>query len=653
VVDHSSYTNAFRDPNGPDDNYVASFMAGCIDPNTEMGSRLTISEKSSVVETQTTIQQEAVQTPELAPDSFMVYFPNDSIDVIKLLELGYENGLMNGSPTPTDKINYYVYESGYGINSFVGGITSKTPWNDNHNYGLNGWWEGSIVLDNIQYSGFSDPAYGPALAEYLNTKCKFCVINIQSFASVQGKADYNQKLADGRTASVKDYLLNNLGIFKGKDKTYIDKRFPTLTNIPSTQSSAGCSTAKNAPTDTYDCKKDRSSRVSFSFSNELAALETIKPAPIIKTQKQNVKTKITNRLYDESKYFERLKETDNFVFDRFREKIKYFHPAFHSTTPEGLNSRLTFLHQCTRQGGTLENKDANNLSFGRPPICILRLGDFYNTKIVIDNINIDYEPLVWDLNPEGIGVQPMIANVTMSFKFIGGSTMMGPINKLQNALSFNYYANTHVYDPRADYLEKSDAKSSKLGDYMLVKGERNLQGFNQPNNLITSTTSSMDAFDVDQVMVDALANSDEQDIIEETPITKPTLISVKYNKDNSTKSNGYWYLNVILGVKDATSDSNSDAASLITDGYVLSISSIKNPAELYQILLTDKSEMVNFINQGYTSTTFLVPINGENGNTKGMTDYFGKSTFTLSLSKNDAATGINGININQINIKLK
>jgi hypothetical protein len=31
---------------------------------------------------------------------------------------------------------------------------------------------------------------------------------------------------------------------------------------------------------------------------------------------------------------------------------------------------------------------------------------------------------------------------------------MGPINKLQNALSFNYFANTHVYDPRADYISK-------------------------------------------------------------------------------------------------------------------------------------------------------------------------------------------------------
>ena len=57
------------------------------------------------------------------------------------------------------------------------------------------------------------------------------------------------------------------------------------------------------------------------------------------------------------------------------------------------------------------------MAFGRPPVCVLRIGDFYHTKVVIDSMNIDFDPLVWDLNQEGIGVQPMIANVTLNFKF--------------------------------------------------------------------------------------------------------------------------------------------------------------------------------------------------------------------------------------------
>jgi viroplasmin and RNaseH domain-containing protein len=91
--------------------------------------------------------------------------------------------------------------------------------------------------------------------------------------------------------------------------------------------------------------------------------------------------------------------------------------------------------------------------FGRPPICVLRIGDFYNTKIVVDSVNISYDPLQWDLNPEGIGVQPMLAKVTMSFKFIGGSSLGGPIKQLQNAVSYNFYANTGVYQPWK-YTEK-------------------------------------------------------------------------------------------------------------------------------------------------------------------------------------------------------
>jgi hypothetical protein len=109
-----------------------------------------------------------------------------------------------------------------------------------------------------------------------------------------------------------------------------------------------------------------------------------------------------------------------------------------------------------RQGptlGAIDNNNPNNLAFGRPPVCILRVGDFYNTKIIIENLNFTFEPLVWDLNPEGVGVQPMICNVDLSFSFIGGSSLRGPINRLQNAVSFNYFANTEIYDPRADTIE--------------------------------------------------------------------------------------------------------------------------------------------------------------------------------------------------------
>ena len=152
------------------------------------------------------------------------------------------------------------------------------------------------------------------------------------------------------------------------------------------------------------------------------------------------------------------------------EKIKYFDPAFHSISPEGFNARLTFLQQCTRQGPTVGGSDINslsayNLAFGRPPVCILRVGDFYYTKIIINSISINYDQMQWDLNPEGIGVMPMFAKITLDFNFIGGSDLSGPIARLQNAVSFNYYANTGVYDDRAEIVEYGDDKSGKEVKY--------------------------------------------------------------------------------------------------------------------------------------------------------------------------------------------
>lgn len=174
----------------------------------------------------------------------------------------------------------------------------------------------------------------------------------------------------------------------------------------------------------------------------------------------------TLRYDQEYHFFKLLEKKDPIVFSSLMEKIKYFDPAFHSMTPEGFNARLTFLNQCMRQGSTLTISDSdgvnssrltqrtNNLAFGRAPYCVLRIGDFYNQLIVIDSISITYDPLQWDLNTEGIGMQPLLANVAMNFKMIGGGDLGGPIRRLQNAMSFNYYANTRLYDNRADRVDR-------------------------------------------------------------------------------------------------------------------------------------------------------------------------------------------------------
>lgn len=175
-------------------------------------------------------------------------------------------------------------------------------------------------------------------------------------------------------------------------------------------------------------------------------------------------------------YFKDI-SSDNFKVETITQKVKYFNPTFHSITPEGFNSRLTFLHQCTRQGPTTPVsggdvkklstdylKFAGNLAFGRAPYCVLRIGDFFNTKICIDSISISYDNsgVQWDLNPAGVGVQPMFANVSISFKFLGGQDISGPIERLQNAVTANYYANASVYSEHADTkTEYFDAVKNK------------------------------------------------------------------------------------------------------------------------------------------------------------------------------------------------
>lgn len=178
-------------------------------------------------------------------------------------------------------------------------------------------------------------------------------------------------------------------------------------------------------------------------------------------------------------YFSKIADEGKLVYQNIIDKIRYFDPVYHSITPEGFNARLTFLHQCTRQGPTnaVSNgnvkadsadylKYAGNLSFGRAPYCILRIGDFYYTKICIDSMSIDYDNgggLQWDMNQEGIGVQPMIANVNLNFKFIGGQDISGPIERLQNAVTANYYANASVYSRHADSeLGYYDAMGTKV-----------------------------------------------------------------------------------------------------------------------------------------------------------------------------------------------
>ena len=310
---------------------------------------------------------------------------------------------------------------------------------------------------------------------------------------------------------------------------------------------------------------------------------------------------VDNLIIDESSYFQFIDANYPNYFKYISEKIKYFQPGYHSMTPEGLNSRLTFLNQCMRQGPSIYDKktDKNgnevgiqpqNLSFGRPPICILRIGDFYHTKIAINSLSISYEGgsgIQYDLNPEGIGVQPMMANIQLSIDLIGGNTLAGPINRLQNAVSFNYYANTEIYDVRSDSvvdgflqegLKLGEIKQKLVGRETLseiydgLQKSETINQVEQNENLDGESESESNKF----LELDSIDNTN---IVSKTVTGKP-LSELKLGKSGETKS---IYIKVKVGSNEKEYPGPNDgsivtANNLFTDPHFKE--DIVNPTEL-------------------------------------------------------------------------
>ena len=114
-------------------------------------------------------------------------------------------------------------------------------------------------------------------------------------------------------------------------------------------------------------------------------------------------------------------------------------------------------------------------------------------------MSFSYDPLLYDMNPEGIGLQPMIANVQMNFKYIGGQGLEKPVSELQNALSFNFFGNTEVYDSRAT---KTTQPPSLTDEQEIIDELAPLQnGFNINQTELNTTQggeSAGDGFDASQ-----------------------------------------------------------------------------------------------------------------------------------------------------------
>lgn len=341
-------------------------------------------------------------------------------------------------------------------------------------------------------------------------------ISIQnSMTPTQGSVDNKIKKMWRSASIIISYTQSSSETAQEQFKNKVDEHNnPTTILTPPNGTSLSNAVGKN-DNSSFNFDKAKELRFSTATINQKAKSNSPtaeKKAEEIQKEIKNDKHKTTINKYrydNEGLFFQKLALNEPFLRNEISKKIKYFDPAYHSISPEGFNARLTFLHQCTRQGPTIGGTDprngntANNLAFGRPPVCILRIGDFYYTKVIITSMNIDYDPMVWDLNQEGIGVMPMMANINLQFHFIGGSDLAGPISRLQNAISFNYYANTGVYDNRSEEIYYDD--SGKPIAFKPFEGKN----YYPPTNLSTNEKDNPKTMDTkEETKKDMIDNTD-------------------------------------------------------------------------------------------------------------------------------------------------
>ena len=462
-------------------------------------------------------------------DTSVAEFENKYLD----FAFYFENDIPGKSPNTTTSVEYQsIYET-YTLKSNIDKYVdrAKSTFNTGDTEVNVEQFFNSVVISN--FNTFSKGFVKDAFKLLTDNPKGTITVTMEGSASAVASVDYNKKLSDRRIDSIKTFFKSysagteSLGSFmKEGEVRFIIKSaggtgektvIPLAGYVEVASGTTSATTTNTTPGFEVNCEKKQKDKSGNETANaqiysvsamacrrvrvatisvsippktvdplklmDLAQNDPTavpKPAPtvdIIKKIKEGITKKILRGLLSECDYFEVIKQEAPMVYDSFKEKIKYFNPAFHSTTPEGLNARLTFLNQCVRPGETIPTigtdgkpkyNDAVNTSFGAPPVLILRLGDFVNSKIIPTTLSFTYDPLVFDMNPEGIGIQPMIANVSLNFNIIGGMGLARPVEQLQNALSFNYYANTEIYDERSVWTEDTSALDKSVVDAILA-----------------------------------------------------------------------------------------------------------------------------------------------------------------------------------------
>jgi len=376
-------------------------------------------------------------------------------------------------PSKMDKLpraRYVAHISYYDVTQY--GLNNTKPAENGNGYSFKEFYEAALNNDETLYKTLKEAK----------------TVTITGCASPQGYANDNIVLAKFRAERLRDFIG-----YVWSDLNVQDTNKWKIETIKKPGGASGCASNK-------DYKEYRYAFISVINESDDPEATSINEANILKANELNEKNKqeydeavkayeeavktrenqtktvtYKNGRYDEEMaFYKYIDENVDLTFSKIKDKYSHYIPCFWSLTPEGFNARLTFLHQCTRQGPTISasetQKDtskkittARNLAFGRPPVCILKIGDFIQSRIYIESLSIDFknqDRIQWDLNPEGIGIQPMMCTVRISFLFMGGQDISGAIAQLQNAVTFNYYANTSTYDNRAAYIDGGVVKEN-------------------------------------------------------------------------------------------------------------------------------------------------------------------------------------------------
>lgn len=489
LIDHPSVLNKFRGTSGEVNNKeeverdILRYFAGCGNLNDDVEP---YKEKEENKPTTVAPQTTPIGKKKTYKVGYVVFFPNNfsGIDNEDLTMQSILLGYNTSSATQVSNVDKKYENQSLKDKNYVSvGIDPSKHKEDIKRIIFESsvdeikFINDIIDLDYALGASSANTAETPKIYGFEAETCKISNVIFKGFASSQGYGNLNNELCNRRRTIMEKLIGMNCDALKESENVVYTRLDGSVMNVGKTEdinelsvklSRAAYAIVEVEWKDENKAKNEildsgaTATMVGYSFEKS----ETKNPKDE-KRELSNV-TEVDNEndySYDnEYLYFSSLRG-DSIEYKNIVDKVRYFEPAFHSITPEGFNARLTFLHQCTRQGPTNAvssgnvNRDSNdylkfagNLAFGRAPYCILRIGDFFHTKICIDSLSISYDNngVQWDLNPEGAGVQPMYANISISFKFIGGQDISGPIERLQNAVTANYYANASVYSRHAD-----------------------------------------------------------------------------------------------------------------------------------------------------------------------------------------------------------